>query len=447
MPNLAEPATAAARAPDRARAPVRGLSGIPAEILRLWACFVAAVCALAFAGTAVVASAYFRGDAVDAIRQRTAPLLSSAWDIHASLAEADAIAASTFLSGKETATERAAFDEDTRRAQSEMITGARSMGSGAVGPECTEWQPYPGSANANQPPTDAAAALTTLACQVPVYVGLIDEARANNRQHFPVGAAYLRRASRLMQSAILPAAATLTGTAESRQDATYRRATRGGEVALTAVLGACAIVILLAVQVALARWTRRRVNAFLVPATLLIIAALAWALVAFGGERASLVRAHGYATPAQLDLLRVRAFRVESDALHWRIAQGGSVSYDQDFTVREKDIRAQISAVFGVHSKIGMLTQDALAAGRAALDPAGVSSADAAQNVARVGTSFSTLDRAVVDARTRALTTFQANVAAADRHLAGLSAGSAIMFVLAIGGCLEVFRRRMGDYR
>jgi hypothetical protein len=417
---------------------------MPFEILRLWACFVATIITLTFVGTAAVASAQLRGDAVGDLRGTTAPLLGSAWDIHASLAEADATAASTFLSGKETATERAAFDEDIRRAQSEMITGARSMGSGAVGPECREWQLDPD--HPNRLPTDAAAALTALACQIPVYVGLIDEARANNRQGYPVGAAYLRRASSLMQEAILPAAVTLTRTAEARQDAAYRRATRGAEVALIVAAGALAIATLLAVQVALARWTRRRFNPFLIPATLLTVAALAWMLAAFGGERASLVRAHGYAPAAHLDLLRVRAFRAESDALHWRIAQGGTVSYDRDFALRAQEIRIQVSSAFGVHSRIGMLAQEALAAGRAALDPGG-SSADAATRVARVRTAFSTLDRAVVDARTRALATFQTNVTEARRHLAGLTAGSAVMFVLAIAGCAEGLRRRMGEYR
>jgi|GEM_PF-517440 len=500
MPSPAEPEIAVRRGPIHVAAPRRprryGLwNGIPADIRRLWTCVVATICGLAFAGTAVVSAAHLRMDAVDGIARETAPLLGSAWDIDASLSAADAVAASAFLSGSETPAQRAGFDADIRRAQSGTITAARATGSGAVSPECAQWRadsaaaagpstdgPPADAPSTDAPPADAGAALTTLSCQIPVYVGLIDEARANNRQRFPVGAAYLRRASSLMQSAILPAATTLTRTAELRQDTAYRRATRGGEIVLIAVGGAGAIVILLVVQLALARWTRRRLNPFLLAGTLLTAAALAWTLTAFAGERASLVRTGGYGPAAQLDLLRVRAFRAESDALHWRIAQGGTVSYDRDFLARRDEIEAQAVAEFSIPSSgepsagepssgepsagepsagepsagaptagnpssIAALARDALSAGTTAIDPRSPAGADTARNAARVEASFAALDTAVLDARARALTTFQATVTDARRRLAGLPVGSAVLFALAIASCGEGLRRRLVDYR
>src|SRR5690606_39915618 len=45
--------------------------------------------------------------------------------------------------------------------------------------------------------------------QVPVYTGLVEAARANNLQGLPIGAAYLREASHLMRTEILPAAERL----------------------------------------------------------------------------------------------------------------------------------------------------------------------------------------------------------------------------------------------
>jgi hypothetical protein len=52
---------------------------------------------------------------------------------------------------------------------------------------------------------DAAAALGDVNRQLGVFGGLVEQARANNRQGFPVGAAYLRQANQLMSNDIVGA--------------------------------------------------------------------------------------------------------------------------------------------------------------------------------------------------------------------------------------------------
>jgi hypothetical protein len=51
--------------------------------------------------------------------------------------------------------------------------------------------------------------LLTLSTDLPVYTGEIETARADNRIGYPVGAAYLREATTLMNSSLLPAAENL----------------------------------------------------------------------------------------------------------------------------------------------------------------------------------------------------------------------------------------------
>ena len=72
----------------------------------------------------------------------------------------------------------------------------------------------------------AARAIAAIAASLPVYSGLVETARANNRQGFPVGAAYLRDASNLMRGRILPPPATSTGSSRAGSTTTSAAATR-----------------------------------------------------------------------------------------------------------------------------------------------------------------------------------------------------------------------------
>ena len=49
-------------------------------------------------------------------------------------------------------------------------------------------------------------AMAEISEQLAAYTALVEAARANNRQVFPIGSAYLREASSLMQTSLLPAA-------------------------------------------------------------------------------------------------------------------------------------------------------------------------------------------------------------------------------------------------
>jgi hypothetical protein len=93
------------------------------------------------------------------------------------LADADATVVSGYLSGGDESTAaRQRYDDDIAAAASGLAAAA---------------------GRADDPAT--ADRVAELARQLPVYAGLIEQARANNRQGLPVGASYLGRASDLMQ--------------------------------------------------------------------------------------------------------------------------------------------------------------------------------------------------------------------------------------------------------
>ncbi|WP_052395993.1 hypothetical protein [Kutzneria sp. 744] len=125
-----------------------------------------------------------KGDDVQDLATSAEPLSVAAQDIYRALQDADATASSAFLAGGiEPAATRQQYLADIAQA-----TSALTLEAGT--------QAAPG-------------ALETLSSQLPIYAGLVETARANNRQGFPVGAAYLREASGLMRAKLLPAAEQL----------------------------------------------------------------------------------------------------------------------------------------------------------------------------------------------------------------------------------------------
>jgi hypothetical protein len=164
----------------------RRIEGIQARLttspgrLRL-AAVLLAFGAIAF-GALAASAVNMRLQAAHSVATDTEPLLVTAEGLYASLSDADATAATTFLTGGlEAPAQRERYAGDLRAASGELATLARQAGGSA----------------------QTRAAVGTLATQLPVYSGLVETARASNRQGFPVGAAYLRRASTLIGQPLL----------------------------------------------------------------------------------------------------------------------------------------------------------------------------------------------------------------------------------------------------
>ena len=104
------------------------------------------------------------------------------------------------------------------------------------------------------------------------YSGLVESARANNRQGYPVGVAYLRQATSVLQVEVLPALEVATADNVQRVSGAF-----GDSDDADTSLWSIAVIALFAlvlVQLWLFRRTRRLINPGLVLATVILVAGM-----------------------------------------------------------------------------------------------------------------------------------------------------------------------------
>lgn len=142
---------------------------------------------LCVAAGAVTATAVdHRQDALDTLLEQAEPDAYSAQRLYTSLSVADASAGTAFISGGlEPKPVRDRYNQAIGEAAGELV------------------------AQSNRADGDDTHLRTGIATGLPVYSGLIETARANNRAGQPVGAAYLSEASNQMQGTLLPMAQEL----------------------------------------------------------------------------------------------------------------------------------------------------------------------------------------------------------------------------------------------
>ena len=144
------------------------------------------------AGIAAAVGIMQRSALVGGVRNGSGALTIQAQQLYRSLSDADATAATAFLSGGvEPVALRQRYLDDISDASAALA--AVTAGAG----------------------TDRAL-VDQLSAQLPVYTGLVDTARTYNRLGIPLGAAYLREASGLMRTQLLPAAQGLYRSERNR---------------------------------------------------------------------------------------------------------------------------------------------------------------------------------------------------------------------------------------
>jgi hypothetical protein len=272
---------------------------------------VLALAAIAF-GVVMATAAASRNEAADAVADRTEPLLVEADGLYAALSDADATATTTFLiGGLEPVDRRRRYLADLAVASRRLTRLTEEVGGSA----------------------DARRAVATVAARLPVYSGLIETARANNRQGLPVGADYLRRASGLMRDEILPAAGRIYETEARKLDDDYRASTSATGYVALAIAGSLLLAMLVLTQVGLARFTHRILNVPLVLATVLLVAVAAWILVAFTSAQNALSDAQrkGSDSVQVLSAVRFLALRAQRDEGLALSARGGDTQDVADF--------------------------------------------------------------------------------------------------------------------
>lgn len=211
-----------------------------------------------------------RAQAAQAARTQTEPLLMRAASLYTSLSDANATVTSALLTGgAETPGARARYLQDLHSASEALTTLTRKAGTSA----------------------SARTALGAIADELPIYSGLVESARANNRQGFPIGAAYLREASDLLTGRIRLAADQLYAIEAQRLNDDYGTGTATATIAVFITAFAVSLLLLCLAQLYLARISRRILNVPMLLATVVLVAVSVWGLVGLTGEQNSLTAA------------------------------------------------------------------------------------------------------------------------------------------------------------
>ena len=285
------------------------LATTPGRLVLISISVVVGAVAFAVIATGAVQS---RERAARAVRTRTEPLLVQAASLYTALSDANATEATSLLSGRrEPAVKRRQYVNDLHTASAKLSALTRETGSSSV----------------------EAAALNTIADQLPAYSGLVESARANNLQGFPIGAAYLRQASQLSTSRMLPAADGIYTSAAQHLNANYTTGTATSALVTFIAASAVALILLLMVQWYLARISHRRLNIPIVAATVAVAAVSVWGVVGLVDEQSSLSTAqrNGSDPVEVLSAATVLQSRAQSDLSLTLVNRGTDVADSADF--------------------------------------------------------------------------------------------------------------------
>jgi hypothetical protein len=263
-------------------------------------------------GVAAMLTEGSRQNAVHSARSQTEPQLLDAVTLYRALSDANSTVTTTFLiGGLEPPARRAHYlaDLDSAAGALQRLT-ARAAGSPA------ELRP-----------------LSTIGRQLPLYSGLIEAARANNRAGLPVGAAYLRQASSLLSTTILPAARTVYEHAARKLGDDYSTGSSATALIVLIAIAVLAALLLVGTQIRLARLSNRVFNVYALAGTALIVILSAWAMIGMATEQSALASAHNDGSdPVEvLSSTQVLLARAQSDRNLTLVARGGDAVDAADF--------------------------------------------------------------------------------------------------------------------
>lgn len=382
-----------------------------------------------------------RERAARAAGTQTEPLLAHAARLYTALSDANATEGTALLSGGvQSPTERLRYQSDLRAASDSLSALTREAGTSAT----------------------VTGALSTIANQLPIYTGLVETARANNRQGFPIGAAYLRQAVAQSTGSMLPAADLIYRAEAQRLAEDYSSGSSTATLVTFIAAGAVALLLILLAQRYVTRVSRRILNIGMLVATVAVAAVSVWGVVGLLNEQNSLATAQqdGSDSVEVLSAATVMQSRAQSDLSLSVVNRGTDETDALDFLAVKPVLGPLVGEVSALarrtgttaaanrfdsdyasyqstatliadDEKLGQLTG---AAGALALEP----------SAARISDQVSTdLTGQISAAQTR----FAHAAADATSALDGLSVAIPVITVLAAVAALLGLRQRINEYR
>ncbi|ONM49517.1 hypothetical protein [Nocardia donostiensis] len=267
-------------------------------------------CLCLAAGAVTAATVNERQLGLDVLLTDTEPDAHAAHRLYTSLSVADAAASTAFISGGlEPETVRNRYSQALGEAGAELVTLTGNNG-------------------------DDARLRTGIGAGLPVYSGLVETARANNRSGYPVGAAYLSEASNQMQNTLLPMAEQLHQRRADAVDSAQRHHVRPPWLAVLLLL--LALAALVWAQLLLAERWHRMFNPGLLLASGAMLILLAWTVVAGSISAASMVsgREDGAAPSARLTESRILAQQARSAETLKLVRRDATGEYDRIYDAK-----------------------------------------------------------------------------------------------------------------
>jgi uncharacterized membrane protein YdcZ (DUF606 family) len=277
---------------SHARSLLREMSTTPG---RLRAVGVALTVGLLLLGAVGIAALHDRRAAAVAVADVAKPSLVHAANLYVALSDGDATASPAFARrGIEPADQRT-YLQDIDNATAELAALSET---------------------AEQTPairTD----LQIISAHLARYTGLVETARSNNRQGYPVGAAYLRAASDDLRGTVLPAVLDIYKAEANRLERAYDAGTSRQALWTVVIVGGLLLALFVTAQIWLARRTHRVVNLALVVATLVAmgLTLLPGVLLAQRTDNLNGARRDGSDALMVLSSTRILAMRMRADEI------------------------------------------------------------------------------------------------------------------------------------
>ncbi|GAB0107039.1 protein kinase G-activating protein GlnX [Nocardia sp. JMUB6875] len=261
----------------------------------------------------------------DTALAHTEPLANAAQRLYVALSTADAAASTAYLSGG------VESHEVRTRYENALTDAAAALAEATTGASDTRTREILGKISA----------------ELPTYTGYVEDARANNRQGLPVGSAYLRQASALMQGSILKNAGELQ-TIRLNQ-------LHGDQDAITGLpLWASGLLVLLLAACGAGSWvllrrTNRWVNAGVVTAAGLTVLALLW-ILATTIAASEAIDTGATARFEKLAQARILAQQARTEETLQLITRGNLDASEQRFAASSDQLRADLTGLLRADS-------------------------------------------------------------------------------------------------